>query len=58
MLNEHVTNTSMYLPQVHWGDYQTLMWSLLAIYGFRSLAYQCHMNTYGVYLWNREELLI
>ena len=22
-----VTNTSMYLPQVHWGYYETLIWS-------------------------------
>ena len=27
-----VPNTRMYLPQVHWGYYQTLIWSLLAIY--------------------------
>ena len=25
-----VTNTFLYLPQVHWGYYQTLIWSLLA----------------------------
>ena len=27
-----VTNTRMYLLQVHWGYYQTLIWSLLALY--------------------------
>ena len=27
----YVTNTNLYLPQVHWGYYQTLLWSLLAM---------------------------
>ena len=27
----YVTNTIMYLPQVHWGYYQTPIWSLLAM---------------------------
>ena len=26
-----VTNKILYLPQVHWGYYQTFIWSLLAM---------------------------
>ena len=33
---DNVTNTSMYLPHVHWGYYQTLIWSLLAMLWVRS----------------------
>ena len=27
----YVTNTFLYLPEVHWGYYQTLIWSQLAM---------------------------
>ena len=54
-----VTNTRMYLPQVHWGSYQTLIWFLLVIYW----VYECGISMTceyicGVYLWYREEPLI
>ena len=29
--DDNVTNTILYLPQVHWGYYQTLIWSHLAM---------------------------
>ena len=54
-----VTNARMYLPQVHWGSCQTLIWSLLAIYWVQecgiSISYE---YMYGVYLWYREKPLI
>ena len=57
--NIHVTNTRMYLPQVHWGVYQTLIRYQLAIYWVKecgiSMPYE-YIN--GVYLQNREEPLV
>ena len=47
-----VTNTFLYLPQVHWGSNQTLIWSLLALGLEMGISYATcnytNTNTWGL----------